>query len=154
MKFFIASMVFVSGLTSARADGWACANEADTLRVRVYNQVQPELGTRSAAVMVVSDPAVSHGRKTIARFTAGNTLSNKGSVYVAKVDLRYADSRAKGELIAGTKLGFVETIKLNVLFNYSQPVAEGELVDGYVVITKRDGEIIREKMACERYLKQ
>jgi len=153
MKLFITTLVLLSGLTQARADGWVCATEDESLRVRVYNHVQPELGTRTAAVMVFSDPRVGAGRKTIARFTAGNTLSNLGSSYEANVDLRFADSSAKGELIAGTKLGFIDTITMDVDFNYSRPVAAGELTQGDLTVVKRNGRITQLEVSCERYLK-
>src|SRR3989338_1707434 len=102
---FVMAAVMASS-TAAFADGFVCETRAQDLNVKVYNNTNPELGTRTAAVMVLSDPSVSHGRKTIARFQNSNGLiSNTGAHYEAKVDLRYNDSARKGELIGGTKLG-------------------------------------------------
>ncbi|MGE3974210.1 MAG: hypothetical protein AB7F59_06770 [Bdellovibrionales bacterium] len=153
MKFLITTLALLATASQAQADGWVCATESEDLKVQVYNQVQPELGTRTAAVMVLSDPRVSEGRKTIARFTAGNTLSNQGASYVADVDLRRTDSSAKGELIAGTKLGFIDSITLDVAFSYSRPVAAGTIVAGDLTILKRNGRVTQLEVACKRYLK-
>jgi len=79
--------------SQAKADGFVC-NALDTdLTVKVYNHVNPELGTRNPAIMVVSDPSVNAGRKTIARFTDANlTLAKRSSVFevVAKVRILVA----------------------------------------------------------------
>ena len=138
--------------SQAWADGWVC--NADDLKVRVYNNVQPSEGTRNVAVMVLSDPKVAFGRKTIAKFTASNsTLENESSLYTARVDLRFNDSGRKGELIAGTKLGFLKTILLDVDFSYAAPIADGDVVDATMTLVKRDGASIEKDLSCERYLK-
>jgi len=137
------------------ADGFVCQSVEGDLNVKIYNHTQPEVGTRVAAVMVLSDPLVQGGRKTIARFkqTSG-TLSSEGAHYLADVDLRFTDSNTKGEYIAGTRLGHVDTIALDVDFSYDQPVAEGTLVKGLLTVTKRNGDIIEKDMECSRYLKR
>ena len=104
--------------------------------------------------MVISDPSVSYGRKTIAKFSdAAGTLSNTAATYVAKVDLRFTDSARKGELISGTKLGELAKVQVKVGFSYSEPVAFGEVVSGRMTLTKRDGEVIKRDLACARYRK-
>ncbi|MBI4924989.1 MAG: hypothetical protein HY843_03610 [Bdellovibrio sp.] len=147
--------VGVMGLNGiAMADGFKCETRDGKLLVKVFNQVKPELGTRNAAVMVISDRDVHVGRKTIASFKdASGLLSSRGANYVAKVDLRFADSRRKGELIGGTKLGELDRILLGVDFNYSQPVEEGEIVSGVLTLEKRNGDSIELDMDCTRYLK-
>jgi len=153
MKFAIAFAALALS-QNAYADGFRCQTGDQSLSVQIYNQVQPEKGTRVAAVMVVSDPSVSFGRKTIARFTETNgVLSNRSSRYEAKVDLRFNDSGRKGELILGTKLGHVDTIVADIDFSYAAPVAAGEEVLGVLSIQKRDGSMIRSMLTCTRYLK-
>lgn len=140
--------------SAAFADGFMCETRTKKLNVKVFNNTKPEYGTRNAAVMVLSDSSVSSGRKTIARFTdVNNRIINTGAHYIADVDLRYNDSSRKGELIGGTKLGELDTVELDVDFNYSQPMAHGEYTRGLLTLNKRNGKIIEFALDCYRYLK-
>ena len=153
MKALIATLIMIGSVT-AQADGFKCETLERDLNVQVFHKVQPTDGTRNVAIMVLSDPAINHGRKTIARFQEINgTIDNTGATYQAKVDLRYADSRAGGELISGTKLGQLATIVLRVAFSYARPVREGDVVPARLSLVKRDGQLIRRDLQCVRYLK-
>jgi len=147
------AMITLAVGSFAHADGFMCKTESG-LSVKVFNHTNPRVGTRVAAVMVISDGAVAAGRKTIARFdeTKG-TLSSIGTEYTANVDLRFTDSSRRGELIAGTKLGFIDTITLKVGFNYATPVPVGTRLPAHLLIEKRNGEVITERALCLRYLK-
>ncbi len=154
MKNLIALMI-VLGVAQAKADGFVCETWDGDLVVKVYNKTQPEDGTRNASVMVLSDPQVQKGRKTIARFQADNeVLTNHSARYEAEVDLRFSDSSRKGELIAGTKLGQLDRISLDVAFSYANPTEEGDEMDGTLVLEKRNGQTIKKQLTCVRYLKQ
>ena len=152
MKTLIVGLIAAVG-SIASADGFICADEAQSLKVQVYNQTAPEAGTRNAAVMVLSNPQISLGRKTIAKFSSESLLTNKASKYTADVDLRFVESNRKGELIGGTKLGFIDTITLDVDFSYAAPVPAGTTVEALVTIAKRNGDVKEIQMECERYLK-
>lgn len=167
MKFSVMIAMFLGVTPVAMADGFVCRDLDEKVRVQIYNYVQPEDGTRTAAVMVVSDNTVQHGRKTIARFTAANgTLSSKyeddTAYFIGDVDLRFSDSSRSGELIGGTRLGELDTITLQIDgFIYSGPMMESgeetvvpQKVEGLLVLKKRGDEgssILR--MNCVRYLK-
>ncbi len=139
---------------NASADGFVCQDQTGDLKVAVYNQTQPSLGTRNAAQMILSNPNYAHGNKTIATFSAeSGLLDNKASDYAANVDLRFTNSSRKGELIGGTKLGYLDQIELSVAHNYAQPLAEGTEVLGVLTLLKRDGVTATVLMACSRYLK-
>lgn len=139
---------------NAMADGFVCQTEDGDLNIKIYNNVQPSLGTRTGSTMVVSDPAVGHGNKTIAKFTdVKGTLSSNGALYTAKVDLRMIESRSKGELIAGTKLGQLAQIVVGLRYSYNQPLDHGDLVTGWVRFQKRNGEESSAQLECARYLK-
>lgn len=139
---------------NAFADGFECQTAAQDLTVKIYNHTTPSAGTRVAAVMVVSDPAISIGNKTIARFTDTNgLLSSRSSRYEANVDLRFNDSSRKGELILGTKLGMLDTIIADIDFSYAAPVGAGEEVEGKLILVKRDGQRVYADLVCARYLK-
>lgn len=139
--------------TQAKADGFVCTTETG-MNVKVFNHTQPELGTRTGAIMVVSDSSVNSGRKTIATFKdLTGTLTSKELVYTSKVDLRFNDSGRKGEWIGGTKLGELSSVVLKLNFSYAAPKEESEYVSGKLILNKRNGEVLREAVDCARYLK-
>lgn len=139
--------------SSAFADGFVCATDSG-LVVKAYNHVQPKKGTRTPAVLVISDSSVGAGRKTIAKFTdAEGLVTADGASFTGNVDLRFNNTGRKGELIAGTKLGEVDVIQLDVDFSYGTPVVDGEEVAGALTILKRNGEEIVDLATCHRYLK-
>src|SRR4051812_5676293 len=137
MKKLSLALITLTLSATAHADGFVCQTVEGDLNVKVYNHTQADFGTRTAAVMVLSDPSVGVGNKTIARFTEVNeTLTNVGASYEANVDLRFNDSGRKGELMAGTKLGYLKTITLDVAFSYNHPVAAGTTLLGEVSLLK------------------
>lgn len=147
----IAASVFAA---NAKADGFNCQTTDGALNVKIYNHTDAEAGTRVAAVMVLSDPSVQGGRKTIARFTDVNgVLDSRSSRYEGNVDLRFNDSKRAGENILGTKLGELDVVIANIDFSYAAPVEAGEEVEGKLILVKRNGSRIRADLSCARYLK-
>ena len=154
MKRMLMILTICAASTQAFADGFRCITEDGGLKIETYNQIQAELGTRNAAVMVLSDPRVQEGRKTIATFSAKSGLLNTDKlVYTSKVDLRFKNSNRKGEYLAGTRLGYVDTISLTPGFSYTNPKASGESLLGWLTIVKRNGDMIIKDLECVRYLK-
>lgn len=155
-SYFMKNIITIALLAMATpvlADGFVCETQSG-YNVKVYNHTQAAEGTRSAAIMIVSDPSIASPNKTVATFSdTKSTLKSDELLFTAKVDLRVAESNRKGENVFGTKLGFIKTIKLGVDFSYSNPIAHGELTKGYLLVTKRDGSEIVENVTCERYLK-
>lgn len=152
-KMMIAAAMLMVG-SFAHADGFDCLVPEQSLHVKIYNHTDPNAGTRSAGVMILSDDAIQYGNKTIATFDAdAGVLSSKELVYLAKVDLRFANSSRKGENILGTKLGQLATVKAALHFSYSTPVKAGQQVGGWFIATKRNGEKINAQLVCTRYLK-
>ena len=154
MKTLIVAIVALMATTAAQADGFNCKTLDGSISVKIFNNTDPSAGTRNAAVMIISDELVSEGRKTIAKFSDTNeTLGQSGASYVADVDHRYNDSGRKGELLLGTKIGYIKTIAVDVDFSYSNPVANGKKLAADLTIVKRNGETFVESMSCKRYLK-
>ena len=148
------AVIALLGATQVKADGFVCLNHKGDLKIQVYDHVLPTEGTRTAAIMIASNPLLQNGNKTIAKFTDGNgTLDSAALFYVADVDLRFTDSSRKGELIGGTKLGELDKIQLQVGFSYSNPLANGDETFGTLTLVKRNGEELEQVMTCERYLK-
>jgi len=138
---------------SAQADGFVCENLDSTLSVKVYNHVKADEGTRNVAVMVLTDPQLQVGNRTIAVLRAPKTLRSDRLTFSGRVDLRFSESSRKGELILGTKLGELKTVALTTDFSYALPLMHGEELDATLKLTKRNGDVIKEEMICNRYLK-
>ncbi len=126
-----ALLVAAALIVTSSAQAAICTSDESSLKVRVTD-----------SVMVLSNPEISHGSKTIARFTAENGVldvreSDGETHYYANVDLRFADSARAGEYLMGTRLGEVDTITVYIGEN-----------DPYVELTKRNGTKSREYMTC------
>jgi hypothetical protein len=136
------------------ADGFVCESEDSGLNVEVYNKVNPDEGTRVGNVMVVSDSSIGEGLQTIAVFReSSGLLVNESSTYTGKVDLRFKETGRAGENIGGTKLGQLAYVVLHVDFKFSKPVLKGTLAKGELILITRNGQQLREDLACYRYLK-
>jgi hypothetical protein len=154
MKTLTLALATLLVSAAAHADGFVCqALDAD-LTVKVFNKTHAIEGTRTPSIMILSNPTISLGRKTIATFSNSSaSLEGKGTSYFAEVNPENAEASRGGELIAGTKLGYVESLELHVDFNYYTPTAAGKTVDGALILTKLNGEHIPVNMECTRYLK-
>ena len=160
MKTALAGLLtLLSSSTLALADGFICEGKNSGLQVKLYNHTDPAYGTRTPAVMVLSNPHVQSDRKTVAVFSDQNQTRDylgRGQ-YQAKVDLRYLDSGRQGENVAGTKLGQLKTIILKIKFSYSHSdtlIANSvDEIPASLFYQKRNGELLDEQAACKRYRK-
>jgi len=152
MKQIITVIALLAG-SSAYADGFVCTNVDGDLKIKVFNHVQPEVGTRTGAIMIVSDPTISHGRKTIATFNDASLLQNEGASYMSKVDLRFSNSNRSGESVGGSKLGNLKEIILDVDFLYGDNLQDGDITEGTAILVRRSGSTLYHDMECVRYLK-
>ncbi len=154
-KQFLIALVTVIASAQAQASGFVCKSYRDGLAVQVYNHTTPSNGTRSAAVMILSNMNVANGNKTIAVLRdLDQKYTGTEAIFDGNVDLRYTESSRKGEWILGTKLGYVQSIKLAVAFGYARPTAKGQEMPGTLIVVKRNGEKLRiENLSCTRYLK-
>ena len=144
------------GASSSFADGFICEGLNTRTTFKIYNKTYASEGTRNVAVMIVTNPLPLVGSKTAASFSESkNTLTSSGTNYTATVDLRVTESSDENELVGGTKLGGLSTIKVHVFFNYllDTPSHNGQKFKGYVDYLKRNGEILTEKIECSRYVK-
>ncbi len=153
MKTILALLITFTFSQTLWADGFVCHTADGELDVKVYNKILPEEGTRNAAVMILSNPSVSFGRKTVATFTADEgTLSNTGSKYFARVDERF-NNIPKGEYLQSTRLDYLKTIIVDIDFSYNNPSLHQDTTEGWMILIKENGAPIKSKLLCERYLK-
>jgi hypothetical protein len=149
IKAFITVAGFLLG-GLAHADGFICESYAANLRIKVYDQIDMSV----PAAMIVSDPSRTDHR-TIASFKQESCLlSQSGSTYSAKVDLRYSGSRESDQIITGVALGEVDQIVLQVDYNVTMPLTDGAELPGKMTVTLRSGAApIELEALCERYIK-
>lgn len=131
------ALMFVLSLTSsvAMADGFRC--QGDGFRAKLYNEVQPERGTRNPAVLIVSQ----RDEGTIVKLEGDEiekTITERSVSYEGKTN-GYQDGR------------FVFT-KLQVA---KRPRLMGPLAGTYlgVLSVHADGEELAVRLVCDRYLK-
>lgn len=131
--FIITALSLVSSV--AMADGFRCAN--DDFRVKLYNEVQPENGTRNPAVLVVSEKGVG----TIATLDGSEiekTITETSVIYKgttnSKLDGRYV------------------SVKLSVRKTPSA-YAKYEGQHHGVLTINADGETVKQSVLCARYKK-
>ena len=149
MKALVLSGLFILSFQAA-GDGFICRAPKENLNIALYNSTK---APRLAEVMIVSDPTIAYGKQTIARFSREDgTLATKGDSYVGTVDPNAAGTSRVGENIAGTKLGAIKDMALTVDFSYVRPVADGEELEGLLIISKRNGDEIDVELECLRYL--
>jgi len=150
----IAGLALVAA-SVAHADGFVCQTQNGAMNLQVYDYTQAAQGTRSPAILVLSDSQASAGFKTIARFTnVKGTLTHSGSTYFANVDLRFSDQSNKTALVGGkVLLEDTDTIQVSIAYNFNEPVKAGEFLPGVLLINTREGEQINMGLACQRYLK-
>ena len=154
MKALFLTLIALTAVSVAHADGFRCQTTEGDLNVKIYNNTDPSEGTRNSAIMILSQPEVQYGRKTIASFSAEKgTLSQEGTNYTGRVDLRVSESSVAGKYVGGTRLGELQNVLVETGFNYNAPVADGETVYGQIIFQKRDGSASQQSLACVRYLK-
>lgn len=150
MKSLIAMMMLVG--SAAYADGFVCYTKSNDLKIKMLNHTQPEDGTRTGSVMIVSDQTIQDGKKTTVAFRSEDeTLTTSGTRWIGTLP---EDSELKGgRNIAGTKLAYVDSFIVTVAHFYDAPVANGTKLYGGLTVVKKDGEKLREELNCYRYLK-
>ena len=158
MKIAFLSLVLSLNLISlAHADGFVCTADDSGIKIKVYNQVEPNLGTRSPAVMIISDPTLVKSNQTLVTFSSNlQNLSYRGKgLYSGQVQINAIQN--KDALLAGTKLEQLNTIELEVVFSYntdSTTLAKAvDMVPATLHYYKVSGEAASESATCFRYLK-
>ncbi len=148
----------ISITATAHADGFDCQARNTGLLIHVVNSPNPATGTRTPETMTLFNPLLKPGQQEIVRFSNQNrTLSYLGrGNYLGEVDRRFLDSGRQGENIAGTKLGQLKSILLDIEFSYAHSDIElansVKEVPAKIFYLKRTGEILEEAATCKRFL--
>ena len=135
VRLFTVIAISVLG-TSAYADGFKCEATDSTYAVKLFNHVNPELGTRNPAALIVSDDS-------------GTLLVRKGES-ISKTNRK---NTVRYTVEGSRKLG-ADTAILQVRFKQGREVIEeGDARPGQLILIA-DGEKEVHELSCERYLKQ
>jgi len=160
MKIFgwmLIALVSIASIgSSAFADGFRCQGLTFGTKIEVYNQLKPSQGTRNVNIMIVSDPVLAKGERTIATFSQDqNLIIQKGATYIATVDSRFKTVKDGDRKIADTMLSELSTIQLTVNFNYTTdtPSKNGEKYSALITYTHENGATSSENASCIRYKK-
>lgn len=154
MKKLLTLFTVILSASLAKADGFKCNSVDGELSIQIYNQTNPNFGTRNSAVMIISDTQVALGNKTIARFFASEgNLHNEGSKYYANVDERY-NNIPGGEYIAGTRISELSDIIIDIDFAYNDGISFGETVEAFLILNfEANRPQTKVFVLCDRYTK-
>lgn len=132
---FIVVAVFAVG-SQAFASGFACADDSGN-RVKIYNHLNPEDGTRLPAVFVLSNKNI--GTLLVAK---GEQISKRNHTEVVQYAVR------------GNALLGVDYVVVQIQFKEGRQVlAKGATVPGNLILAKQDGRRSVTKLRCQRYTK-
>ena len=112
-----------------------CETDDGKLRAKIIPR-----SSGKTAVLVLSDPSVQVGRKTIAVFSNATIEDDTVLRVVAKVDFRNRTLK-RGEYIGGTRLGELKQISLSV-------DDDDEKLNGVLALLKRNGDTTYLELAC------
>lgn len=122
--------------TGAVADGFKCEGTNSDYNVQLYNKVMPEEGTRTPAVLVVSDAE------------EGTLLVRRGGA----IRKHNRDNTVQYVVEGNRKLG-ADTAILQIRFKQGREVIEAGETRPAQLILITDGEKEVLPLSCERYLK-
>ncbi len=79
-------------------------------------------------------------------------MGKNGASYFAFVDLRVGESSRAGENVLGSKLGNIKEIYVDINFDYSVQLLDGQITDGYMPVIKGNSRNTIHDITCIRYL--
>ncbi len=142
--------LLVTGLligSTSFADSFSCKNENKDLSV--VTRGQNKGGTRTASVMIISDPTKKRDR-TIAAVTQEEDVL-QGTAANAYFDVAEADEQdmIKDTEILGVDVENAKTVSLSVPnFKYGQGDKSGTTWKGVLTVTKKKGVRATEELKC------
>ncbi len=148
MKNVLFVLSIVLGSTSAFADGFVCQGEHGGLdyRVKLYNHINAEDGTKNPGVLVVSSDPVFGSRGE------AKTVAALYDEEISKTNL--LDSVIYTGVTNGKKTdGRFVSVELEVAKERSGRVGKTDIHNGALKVVA-DHESIELDVTCERYLKQ
>lgn len=153
---FVLMGLFIIAPQGVLADGFICEAINDNLEVRVFNHTKASVGTRNVSVMVVSDPTLNFGERTLLSLNSKqNSLVSRGAHYNASLNFNSNEvsKEVADKPILGIKLSEIKNIALRVNFSYAYPVKKGTIVDAILTLIDRNDNSHQSAFNCERYLK-
>jgi hypothetical protein len=109
--------------------------------------------------MTVSDPLAAPDAqcRLIFRDSSRTLISPGPGKYRGRIDLRSVRSPLRGEYLAGTKIGELSGIFLDIPFSYRRDALQLASVvpeiPGKIIYERRNGEMLDEPVTCTRIVK-
>ncbi|MBP7843478.1 MAG: hypothetical protein KA116_01565 [Proteobacteria bacterium] len=158
IRILIVLMLFIS-LTAnfLWADGFICESPQGYLRIKIFHHTSFQTGgTRKVAVMVLSNPRVPMGKRTIGVFNENKgTLIRDSSSYFANFDFRFKGLYSKPqEFIKDISKKDIQSLEITPNFNINEPIAPSAKLKARFKLSLRSGQDYQGWIDCIRYLKQ
>jgi hypothetical protein len=127
MKSFALILFALAGASVAHADSFVCENTDQQIRVKLQNHVHAGLGTRSAAIMVISDTSADVGNRTL---ITSQDITQSGPFWTATTSA--GDSETK---LGALFLAQIAKVTLDIpSFNFNDANKDGTTYDGILYI--------------------
>jgi hypothetical protein len=144
--------------TLALADGFDCTGRNSGIEVKIYNNTDPSMGTRTPAVLIVSDPSRDYGDRTIATFKNDQITAEGHGTYFATTDTVDHRPTADAQVLQNSRLGHLENVLLKMNFSYAEEfltdlTKKPESFSGSVYYQETSGATRNESVRCTHYLK-
>jgi hypothetical protein len=156
--YWLALALVTLAPTLAHADGFDCTGRDTGIEVKIYNNTDPSLGTRTPAILIVSDPSRDYGDRTIATFKNEQITYEGYGTYFATTDTVDRRPTADAQVLENSRLGHLENILLKMNFSYAEQLFS-ELTkkpasfSGSVFYQQTSGATRNESVRCTHYLK-
>lgn len=128
-----------------------CESVDGDVQFQILMEVRNKNESPQALGMTVTDLNVSADRSEIATFMYNDgVLNNTNGVVVGYVDLANPRTSRKGERIAGTRLGHLRSIMVDLDIDFTTRPTVGEKYSAQAVYLKKIGEELVQDLDCSR----
>jgi hypothetical protein len=145
-----------------RADGWKCLTTNKLTRFFIFNHTSSITGgTRTPAVLIVSNASQKRKHRTVFRFEEDkDNFHRVERSYLAVVDRRlesYLENTCEflgDPTVKKIPRNSVKAISIYVNHDPNTPSQIGDVVNGWLRVNMRDGHEYFDNLTCERYKKE
>ncbi len=155
--FLTCALLLISPLVYA--DGFRCVGLSSSLKMVVYNHTDAAHGTRTPAIFIISNPSLPKPHQTLLTFSSeeGKLKYQGYGRYLATVDAPALGANSPKTAAAGTTLGQLKSIVLDLDFSYAHDAIvlanTVASIPGTIAYQTEHGDSLDEKVSCVRYRK-
>ncbi len=144
------SIAIFTASQAAKADGFICADQSGQFGIKLYDNVQPKLGTRSPAILIITDGSKEAGGKTLASFTP-----DQGDLHLAYGSYHATANfpSAYNQLLEGVKMSQIKELVFSVKHDFNRPLPANQKALAQLQIHDKSQNTTYVNFTCTRYLK-